>query len=125
MGNKKTILIVDDDVDLVKTLGCLLEAEGFDTLIAYEGIRAVEKANKHLPDLILLDLQMPAGTGQTVLSSLRSRNETRKIPVIILTALDDPSLETAARQAGAQEFLKKPCDPEVLLQKIRENCAGL
>ena len=119
MNEKQTILIVDDDADLVKTLGCLLEAEGFNTLTAYEGIRAVEKANKYLPALILLDLQMPAGTGQTVLASLRSRNETRKIPVIVLTALDDPSLETAVLQGGAQDFLRKPCDPELLLQKIR------
>ncbi len=120
MNKKQTILIVDDDVDFVKTLGYLLEGEGFETLIAYEGIRAVEQATKHLPNLILLDLQMPAGTGQSVISTLRSHVETKKIPIIILTALDDPKLEETFRNAGAQTLIKKPYDPETLLKKIRQ-----
>lgn len=119
MKEKFRILVVDDDVDLVKTLRARLEFEGFETFAAFEGIRAIEMTRKKKPHLILLDLRMPAGTGQSVLKTLREHTETEKIPVIIITALDDPRLEMETKEAGADAFFRKPYSIESLLEKIR------
>ena len=113
------ILIADDEKDMVSVLRERLEAEGFETLVAYEGVRAIEMAHKKSPDLILLDLKMPAGRGQSVLEALRSRSDTEKIPVIILTALVEAGLREQLLAKGAQDFLQKPCDVDQLLDKIR------
>lgn len=119
MSQKYNILIADDDPDLVKVLKDRLEAEGFLVVVAYEGIRAVEMAHKKGPDLIILDLKMPAGTGQSVLKNLRSHADTDKIPVIILTALSTPDIEREVKKAGAQALIKKPYESTDLLDKIR------
>lgn len=118
MKQKYKILIADDEEDLVATLKDFLEYEGFEILSASEGVRTVEIAHKKNPDLILLDIQMPAGTGQKVLESLRARPETEKIPVIVLTAVAKDNLEEEVREKGAQDFIQKPCDPQELLSKI-------
>lgn len=113
------ILIVDDDRDLVRILTDRLEFEGYETVSVYEGLRAIEIAHHKMPDLILLDLQMPAGNGQTVLQNLRSRPLTKNIPVIVLTGVEGERLEEEMRVAGAQGLMRKPYDMEMLLRKIR------
>jgi DNA-binding response OmpR family regulator len=118
MPERYKILIADDEQELVTTLRDFLEYQGFETLYAYEGVRAVELAHKKNPDLILLDLQMPAGTGQKVLESLRSRPETEKIPVIVITAIAKDRLEEEVQEKGAQDFIQKPFDTQELLSKI-------
>ena len=115
---KKKILIADDDPDLVEILQDRLGLAGYETATAFEGIRVIELANKWSPDLILLDLKMPAGTGQLTLKSLRKRSETKTIPVIVLTALQGGTLEKEVRDEGADDFLQKPFDVNVLLQRI-------
>lgn len=122
---KHRILIADDDHDLVALLRVRLEAEGFETLAAYEGVRTIEMIHKHHPDLVILDLLMPAGTGQTVLKHLRGNSETRSMPVIVLTALGGAHLEKEARAAGAQDFLRKPYDDRELVEKIRNCLTGV
>lgn len=119
MKTKYTILIADDDPDIVKTLSDLLEYEGFATRSAYEGVRAMEVAHKEKPDLILLDLRMPAGTGQSVLQRLRLRPDTAAIPVIVLTALAEPHLEQETKSLGAKAFFRKPYDSAALVRVIR------
>ena len=122
---KLKILIADDEEELVKALRDRLQFEGFETIAAFEGVRAIEMAHKHHPDLILLDLRMPAGTGQSVLKSLKSRSETEKIPVIVLTALEGHNLEQELLGAGAIDFVRKPYDWNTLLDKIRKALATL
>ncbi|MDO8527789.1 MAG: response regulator [Deltaproteobacteria bacterium] len=120
LRNKKCkILVADDDHDLVNLLNVRLEAEGFEVLNAYEGIRVIEVARNKKPDLILLDVMMPTGTGQTVLKNLRAHPETKNIPVIVLTALGGAELEHEMRAAGAEDFLRKPYDAQDLLSRIR------
>lgn len=114
----KKILICDDERNFVETLQTWLEVEGFETDTAYEGVRAIEMAHKHHPDLILLDLRMPAGEGYTVLRALRARDDTKHIPVIIMTAVQTERLEADVRAAGADDFVQKPFEPEALLAKI-------
>lgn len=117
---KPMILVVDDEEELVKALRDRLHFEGFDTVAAFEGVRAIEMANKHNPDLILLDLRMPAGNGQSVLKSLKSRLQTEKIPVIVISALEGFHLEEELLSGGAIDFIRKPYDWGELLEKIRK-----
>lgn len=116
---KPMILVADDEEELVKALRDRLHFEGFETVAAFEGVRAIEMAHKQHPDVILLDLRMPAGAGQSVLKTLKSRKETEKIPVIVLTALEGNNLEKELLLAGAFDFIRKPYDWNVLLDKIR------
>lgn len=81
MTEPKKILLVDDDRDFVTVLGDRLKAEGFKTVVAYEGVRAIEVAHKTKPDLILLDLKMPAGEGLSVLESLRKHPDRTPCPL--------------------------------------------
>lgn len=121
---KPKVLVADDEEELVKALRDRLHFEGYDTVAAFEGVRAIEMAHKQKPDLILLDLRMPAGTGQSVLKSLKSRSETEKIPVIVVTALEGSNLEQELREAGAFDFVRKPYDWNVLLERMRKALAS-
>ncbi len=121
MKNKKIkILIADDDHDLVEVLSNYIEMSGFETLAAYEGVRTLEVVHKSKPDLVILDLNMPAGNGMYVLKTLRSHWQTKKIPVIILTGLNDPNLKKQIEEMGAQDFMTKPYDSAELLHKIKK-----
>ncbi len=117
---KQKILVADDEEELVKALRDRLHFEGYDTVAAFEGVRVIEMAHKQKPDLILLDLRMPAGTGQSVLKNLKSRPETEHIPVIVVTALDSLNLEQELLKSGAADFIRKPYDWSVLLEKMRK-----
>lgn len=121
---KKTILVADDDRDTVQMIQDLLEHAGYATVAAYEGVRAIELAHKHKPDLILLDIKMPSGSGKTVLHSLKSHVDTEKIPVVVITALSDLYLEKEVMDGGAADFIKKPYDNKILLEKVKLAMGG-
>ena len=112
------ILVADDDADLVSALCELLRSQGYETLSAQEGVRAVELAHKAHPDLILLDWIMPAGKGSAVLEMLAEKKETREIPVIVLTGADEPFEEETAQKWGVKGFLRKPYEAAALLKAI-------
>ncbi len=114
----QTILIADDDRDLVSVLEDLLQAKGFACIVAYEGISAVEKAINEKPDLILLDWKMPAGKGSAVLEMLSEKDQTRSIPVIILSGAEEPGMFEISLKQGVKAFLKKPYDSAKLLKQI-------
>lgn len=117
---KHTILIADDDESLVEVLSKRLRIAGYETLATYEGIRTIERAHKDEPDLIILDWKMPTGSGDAVLEYLFAEKITRKIPVIILTGMDDPDIKEKAIALGARAFIKKPYEPKHLLQVIED-----
>ena len=95
-----------------------LKASGYDTATASDGEAALEKVRLEKPDLIILDLNMPAGTGQTVIQNLKSRNETKEIPILVLSGMDEPHLKQKVVALGAKDFVPKPYDVEDLLGKI-------
>jgi two-component system alkaline phosphatase synthesis response regulator PhoP len=119
MNKKYKILIADDDNDLVTVLKYLLNSEGFETCVAHEGVRTLEVARKEKPDLILLDLKMPMGNGKSVLKALQCCWDGEKFPVIVVTGMEEENLENETRMAGAEGFLHKPFEKEILLKKIR------
>ncbi len=113
------ILIVDDDPDLRQVLRLRLRANRYETVNAGDGYSAIAQAYKEHPDLIILDLGLPAGDGFVVLNRLQKDDKLSTIPVIVLTARDPQSAEKLALQSGAAAFFQKPADNAELLNVIR------
>lgn len=113
------ILIVDDDQDIRRLLGHRLKSEGYVPVFAGDAISAVNSARKEAPDLILLDLGLPAGDGRLVMERLQAMPALEGIPIIIITARD-LSLERESLAAfGVQAMFQKPFDYDALLVAIR------
>src|SRR5215212_2195954 len=104
------VLIVDDEYIGRETLQSILEGEGYELEMAENGLQAIEKAKKLLPDVILLDVMMPGMTGFEVCQRIRSDPQIAEIPIIVLTALDDRESLLTALKAGADDFISKPFD---------------
>ena len=119
MANKK-ILIVDDDPDLRQAMHIRLKANHYDTFFAADALSAVSEARKHQPDLILLDLGLPAGDGFIVLERLRTNTYLSVIPVIVVSARDAHANQARALQSGARAFLQKPVDNAELMAVIKK-----
>jgi DNA-binding response OmpR family regulator len=112
------ILIVDDDQDIRHLLGHRLKAQGYEAVFAGDAISAVNQARTERPDLILLDLSLPAGDGYVVMERLRAMPALEGIPVIVVSARDPLSEEERFAQSGADAFFRKPFDHEELVNAI-------
>jgi DNA-binding response OmpR family regulator len=121
---KPKILVVDDDPDLVRALRLRLRANQYDIATATDGYSAIAAAQKEHPDLILLDLGLPAGDGFIVLDRLQKSDSLAGIPVIVLSARDPQNNEQRALKAGAAAYFQKPADNDELLNVIRTNLAS-
>jgi DNA-binding response OmpR family regulator len=117
--DRPKILIVDDDPILRRGLNVRLRANDYDTAYAADGVSAIAMAHKERPDLILLDLGLPAGDGFVVLDRLQQSATLSNIPVIVLTARDPLPNRVRALTAGAAAFFQKPPDNIRLLSAIR------
>ncbi len=115
----KKVLIVEDAQDLVRGMTIRLRQHGFTCFVAPDGVSVVPLARRERPDVILLDLGLPAGDGFVVLERLQSIASLAAIPVIVLTARDPESSRPRAMQAGAAAFLRKPVPPDLLLDVLR------
>lgn len=116
------ILIVEDDVDLLRALEVRLSSSGYRVVAAVDGVQGTIAARREKPDLVILDLGLPGGDGFELLPRLRSLVPTA--PVIVLTAADPNSVEARAREEGATDFLQKPADNDVLLAAMNSALAG-
>ena len=123
MSNGK-ILIVEDDKHQLLSTAALLRSAGYEVVGTSEGMSAIREAAQHSPDVILLDLGLPAGDGFWVLERLKSRFQLSQIPVIVLTARDGEETRRQVVDAGADGFGLKPIDPDLLLDSIRRLMAG-
>lgn len=119
MGDK-TILVVDDDPDVRLSLHVRLKIHHYNVLFAVDGVSGVAEARKHLPDLILLDLGLPAGDGFAILERLKASDVMSLIPVIVVSGRDRFANRERAIAAGARTFLQKPVDNEHLLSVIHQ-----
>jgi CheY-like chemotaxis protein len=113
------ILVVDDGADNRAVLEVILAWEGFVVLTAASGDEAIAAVALQPPDLILLDVMMPGMDGYEVLDKLKGDLATKNIPVIMVTALKDPSAERHARSAAADDVLAKPLDRIELVSRVR------
>jgi two-component system KDP operon response regulator KdpE len=116
--SKKKILIVDDDDDVRLGYQVLLRANHYDTFLAADGVSAMSEAVKHQPDLIILDLGLPAGDGFTVLEWFRMNTYLSVIPVIVVSARDPHANKERALRAGAKAYVQKPWNDHELLAMI-------
>lgn len=114
------ILIVDDDPDFVTMVTSRLTANGYDVISEPHALWAARIAFEEKPDLILLDIKMPAGGGLSVFRRVRLLRNTAGIPVIFITANKDEKTKKMLLDMGAKDVLAKPFDSEVLLEKIRK-----
>ena len=119
MSNKK-ILIVEDDAVMRIGYKILLTAHHYDTFFAADGLSAMGEALKHQPDLIILDLGLPAGDGFIVLGRIRANMKLTLIPVIVVSGRDRRANKARALKAGARVFVQKPWDDNELLAIIRQ-----
>ena len=115
----RTILIADDDVLILKVLRVRLEAEGFEVVTSRDAYHALEVAIHQKPDLLLLDVNMPAGDGFSVHARLTRMQDLATTPVIYITADSPESVEERADALGAFAVIHKPIDTKALVQMVR------
>jgi CheY-like chemotaxis protein len=116
-GRRPLVLVVDDDRDARVIYRQYLRAMGCRVVTASDGARAIERATRWRPDVIVMDLSMPNVDGWTATKRLRQQRDTRHIPIVALTAL--PTSRRSALAAGCDAFLAKPCLPELLWWEVR------
>jgi DNA-binding response OmpR family regulator len=115
----KKILIVDDEKDCLLTLAAELRSVGYKVVSAYDAVAAIMMAMREKPDLILLDIGLPAGNGIVVMKRISSMSVIAMTPVIIITASDSDETKKQALENGAAAYFQKPFDFDKLLQAIQ------
>jgi DNA-binding response OmpR family regulator len=116
---QKRILAVDDERVIARLMEHHLTRAGYDVAVAHDGAEALEKVREFSPDLVILDVMMPKLDGFEVLRRLKDDPQTESIPVIMLTARSESEDALQGYDSGAQWYLSKPFDPEVLLSYVR------
>jgi DNA-binding response OmpR family regulator len=117
--NRKKILIVDDEIDLVETVRFPLEMEGYNVLVSHNGEDGLNQARKETPDLILLDLMLPKLDGYKVCRLLKFDERYKHIPILMLTAKTQEKDKTLGMETGANEYITKPFEMDELLEKVK------
>jgi two-component system phosphate regulon response regulator PhoB len=115
----KIILIIEDERDLAELLAFNLKNEGYQPVIALDGISGLETARKCFPDLVLLDLMLPGMLGMDVCKALRKDPKTAVIPVIMLTAKSEEIDQVVGFEIGADDYIGKPFSTRILLLRIK------
>jgi CheY-like chemotaxis protein len=108
------VLIADDDPVVTFVVRAGLRTFGWEVEVADDATQAVTFATRSLPEVVILDFNMPGGTGLTALERLQGSMETRSVPVLVLSATQDPTVRSRAEALGAVGFLAKPVDITVL-----------
>ncbi len=119
MSEKKKILMADDEKNILTFSGDILRQEGYEVIIAQDGISAFEKALKEKPDLIILDRNMPGMTGDEVCQKIRATNDLKNIPIIFLSGQDSKSQIIQGYSEGANEYLTKPFNVNELVETVK------
>jgi DNA-binding response OmpR family regulator len=120
----KLILVADDEPDIVTIVEMILRSQGYDVLKAANGLEALELAERHSPDPILLDIMMPDMDGWEVLRLLHVDPSTSEIPVAMISAKTGSRAKITSMQEGAVDYITKPFDSQELLSKVRELLHG-
>jgi two-component system alkaline phosphatase synthesis response regulator PhoP len=115
---KKTVLVVDDEQDLLDLIEYNLKKEGYNVVKAENGVEGIKAAREHRPNLVLLDIMMPKMDGIETCEQLRADPELKNIPIIFLTARSDEKTEIEGLDKGADDFITKPISTTKLLSRI-------
>ncbi len=116
----KTVLIADDEIDIVETLKFMLESEGFEVLTAYDGEEALKKARTNFPDIILLDVMMPKINGYKVSRLLKFDKKFQDIPILMITARSQEEDKLIGEETGADEYITKPFEISNVIDLINK-----
>ena len=119
----KYVLIVDDDPDMVETVGMMLESKGYEVGKAYDGVEGEQAIRKRRPDVLVLDVMMPRKNGYVLCAELKKDKATRGIPIILLTAVGEAVPSTSYSHADgmateAEDYIPKPVEAKVLIESI-------
>lgn len=125
MGEKKKILVVDDEPDVVEMLQTALETASYEVVAAYDGEEAIAKTQSEKPDAIILDLMMPGMDGFAASKALKGDDETADIPILVLTAFTQKRsgsgyASNQGLQLETEDYISKPVDPTKLLSRLKE-----
>lgn len=119
-SNKKKILIVEDNELNMRLFNDLLEAHGYEIIQARQGIEALKQARQHLPDLILMDIQLPEISGLEVTKWIKEDEELKTIPVIAVTAFAMKGDEQRIRESGCEGYIAKPISIGSFLETVKK-----
>jgi DNA-binding response OmpR family regulator len=120
----RSVLVVEDDPEINELVGAYVQLAGYGYESALNGTQAVEKARRTRPVLIVLDIMLPDFDGFEVARRLKGGDDTRGIPIVMLTALDRDEYRQRGKTAGAVGYLTKPFDPDRLLEAIKANASN-
>lgn len=120
MKEKKKILIVDDNEDIVITYRVVLDRMGYEVAQAYDGLQCLEYMEKQKPDLVLLDVRLPGLSGAKVCRSIKETSQTSDVPVVAITASMSADTREKMSEVGADEFLLKPIDANDLNRVVKK-----
>ena len=115
-----TVLIVEDDPVILRLLEVNFELEGFGVLLAHDGAEGIEVARTEQPDVIISDIMMPHTSGLELVSVLKGDNDTKAIPIILLSAKAQTSDLKTGMDAGADDYVTKPFEPLDLVARVHE-----
>ena len=113
------ILIIEDDLDLASVLQMNLESKGFEAIMAHDAIQGTSMTHSEKPNLIILDINLPAGGGLAILKNIKLSVATKTIPVIVLSGTEDEDLMHKVLHGGVVDYIKKPYELEDLCQRIK------
>lgn len=114
-----TVLVIEDEADVVDLLRYNLSKAGLSVLIANDGLQGLEMARKHRPDVIVLDLMLPGMDGQSICKALKKDPDTESLPIIMLTAKGEPSERIQGLEIGAEDYVTKPFSPKELVLRVK------
>lgn len=124
MENRKKILIVDDEQDIVESLKFVLEVSGFTCYCAYNGEDGLRMAKELTPDLIILDVMMPKINGYKISRLLKYDKKYKDIPIIMVTARSQEEDKLIGEETGADEYITKPFDLDFVVERVQAHLKG-
>lgn len=117
---KATVLVVDDEVNIVMSLSFLLRQEGYQVVTAYDGAAGLAQYAAHRPDIVLMDVMMPKMDGFAAATAIRSLDTSSTTSIIFLTAKGTSMDKQIGYMSGADDYVVKPFDNEMILEKVKE-----
>lgn len=116
----KKILLIEDELDILKTSRIFLESEGFKVITATDGMEGLDKTRSENPDLIIMDIMLPKLDGYQACRILKFDDKYKHIPIIMFSARAQESDKQMGKEVGADAYITKPFEPKVLIDKIKE-----
>jgi DNA-binding response OmpR family regulator len=120
MNNKKIILVLEDEVEFLQTLGALLRDQGYEVMEVTTGEAGLQRLHEKKPDLIIADIKLPGIDGFDFFTEMRKKKTYRSIPFIYLTAFNNLEAAKRAKQDGAADYITKPFELDYLISRVRE-----